>query len=176
MINYLNDFNRGMTINDYKELLEDQLSVYELHFKKAVVADTLNLPDDLKILIITEPWCGDSTAILPVLQKLFMKSNIEIRILRRDENPDLIDSFLTNGGRAIPIVVVLDKKGNYLGHCGPRPSEARAIFDMHRTAIKNGDIEKSDVIRKIRTFYAKDKGSAILNSFLRTLNNALSDE
>ena len=175
-MNYSSDFNRGMTIDAYKELLGDQEPVHNLHYNKATVNEEFNLPDDLKILIITEPWCGDSTAILPVLQKLFEKTNVEVRILRRDDNPDLIDKFLTNGGRAIPIVIILDRDGNYLGHCGPRPSEARQIFDAHREAIKNGEMEKSEVIRKIRTFYSKDHGAAILNSFLQMLNNAISNE
>ena len=68
-------------------------------------------------------------------------------------------------------MIILDRDGNYLGHCGPRPSEARQIFDAHREAIKNGEMEKSEVIRKIRTFYSKDHGAAILNSFLQMLNN-----
>ena len=92
-MNYSSDFNRGMTIDAYKELLGDQEPVHNLHYNKATVNEELNLPDDLKILIITEPWCGDSTAILPVLQKLFEKTNVEVRILRRDDNPDLIDKF-----------------------------------------------------------------------------------
>ncbi|MEJ2542748.1 MAG: thioredoxin family protein [Calditrichaceae bacterium] len=175
-MNYLNDFNRGMKIDEYKNLLGDQKAVYNLHYKKADVIKEVDLPDDLKILVVTEPWCGDSTAILPVIQKLFEMTNVKIRILRRDDNPDLIGKFLTNGGRAIPIVIILDTEGNYLGHCGPRPSEARKIFDNHRESIKKGEIEKSDVIRKIRTFYGKDRGNAILKSFLRMLNNAVSNE
>lgn len=173
-MNYLSDFNKGITIDAYKQLLGNQETVHNLHYKKTAIKEELKLPDDLKILIITEPWCGDSTAILPVLQKLFEKTNVEIRILRRDDNPNLIDKFLTNGSRAIPIVIILNKDGNYLGHCGPRPSEAREIFNTHREAIKKGEIEKSAVIRKIRTFYAKDRGNAILKSFLRILNKAIS--
>ena len=172
-MNYLNEFNRGMTIEEYKQLLGDQLVVHDLHYKKVQIKDAKNIPDDLVILVLTEPWCGDSTAILPVIQKLFEKTNIKIRILRRDDNPELMDRFLTNGGRAIPIILILNKDGSYLGRFGPRPQQASDIYEAHRDAIERGEIEKSEVIRKIRTFYAKDRGQAILNDFNQVLNQIL---
>ena len=172
-MNYLSEFNKGVDINEYKQLLGDQLAVHDLHYKKVVIADDLNLPDNLKILVLTEPWCGDSTAILPVLQKLFEKSNVKIRILRRDDNLELMNQFLTIGGRAIPIILILDKDGNYLSRFGPRPVEAGKIFDAYRDAIQKGKIEKSEVMRKIRTFYSKDRGKAILDDFIQVLNESI---
>lgn len=173
-MNYLNEFNRGMNIEEYKRLLSDQLTVHDLHYKKVKVEDNVNISDNFKILVITEPWCGDSTAILPVIQKFFENTNIKIRILRRDDNLELIDQFLTNNGRAIPMILILDTAGNYLGKFGPRPTMAQNIFDTHRDAIKKGEIDKSEVIRKIRTFYAKDRGKAILTDFTRIFNESVS--
>ena len=168
--NFLNDFNRAACIEEYKISLGDQKKLYDLHYKKVDIESWPNPLDDLKLLIITEPWCGDSTAIIPVLQKLFEDSNVKIRILRRDTNPGLMDRFLTNGGRAIPVVIILDEDGNYLGRFGPRPEKARQIFEDHREDIINGEIEKQEVTRKIRTFYAKDKGRAILSDFYQVIN------
>ena len=169
-VNFLDDFNRAMSLSEYMSILDDQRSLYDLHYKKADTGNWPEPPDNLKLLIITEPWCGDSTAIVPVLYKLFKKYETKIRILRRDANPELIDQFLTNGGRAIPIIILLDKDGNYQGRFGPRPAESRQIFENHRQAIKNGEIQKSEVIRKIRTFYSKDRGKAILKDFFSVLN------
>lgn len=173
-MNYLSDFNRGMTIDKYKLLLGDQRAVHDLHYNKAVIYNKLNIPDDLKILVITEHWCGDSAAILPVIQKLFEKRNAKIRILRRDDNLELINQFQTNDNHAIPIILILDKNGNFLNRFGPRPAEACKIFDTHREAIHKGEIEKSEVTRKIRTFYSKDRGKAILSDFIRVLNDSIS--
>jgi thiol-disulfide isomerase/thioredoxin len=172
-LNYLSDFNRGMTIDEYKPLLGDQQAVHDLHYKKTLIDHTLSLPDNLKILVLTEPWCGDSTAILPVLQKLFEKGNVKIRILSRDDNPELMDQFLTYGSRAIPFILILDKDGNYLDRFGPRPAEAQKIFDAHREAIQRGEIEKFEVIHKIRTFYSKNRGKAIMSDFVRILNKSV---
>ncbi len=173
-MNYLHDFNRGMTVGNYTLLLRDQRAVHDLHYKKAVIYHKLNIPDDLKLLVITEPWCGDSTAILPVIKKFFEKRNVKIRILRRDDNLDLIDQFLTNGNRAIPIILILDRDGNFLNRYGPRPAEAQKIFDTHREAIQKGEIEKSEVTRKIRAFYSRNRGKAILDDFTRVINDSIS--
>lgn len=173
-MNLLNEFERGLTIESYKKLLNDQLRVHNLHYDRAQIdSDALSGIPPLKILVITEPWCGDSTAILPVIQKLFEDHDTEIRVLLRDQNPELIDRFLTNGARAIPILLILDAKGNFLAKYGPRPETAQAIFEAHRDDINSGKIEKSKVIRKIRTFYSKDRGKTILNSFLNSLGQTI---
>ena len=69
-----------------------------------------------------------------------------------------MDKFLTKGSRAIPIFLFLDNKGDYIFHWGPRPVRAQNIFEQHRVQLQNGEIEKSEIILKIRKYYAKDKG------------------
>jgi len=56
--------------------------------------------------------------------------------------------FLTNGGKAIPIVIVMDEQGNYQFNLGPRPKAAQNIFKKHRSLSEQGKIEKSEVIKK----------------------------
>ncbi len=100
---FINDFNRAMEVSEYKKLLGDQESVHDLHYKKAELPEIIKLLKPLKMLVITEPWCGDSTAILPVILKFFESQPVKIRIALRDKNPELMEQFLTKGGRAIPI-------------------------------------------------------------------------
>ena len=52
---------------------------------------------------------------------------LEVRVLLRDDNVDVMDLFLTNGGRSIPKTVLLDADMNVLGTWGPRPEEAMAL-------------------------------------------------
>ena len=62
-------------------------------------------------MVISEGWCGDAAQILPVINKMALVSNkIEFRIVLRDENPALMDAFLTNGGKAIPKVIMIDNE------------------------------------------------------------------
>src|SRR6476619_7449375 len=62
-------------------------------------------------LVLTEGWCGDAAQIAPVFDKIAqLNSNIELKFLLRDENPELMDWYLTNGkSRSIPKLIVLDE-------------------------------------------------------------------
>lgn len=171
-MNLIDYFNKGMTFEEYKELLDDQKAVFELHYKKAQTDNRLSKIPQLKIVVLTKPPCGDSTAIIPVIQKLFEDQQAEIRFLERDEHPDLMDQFLTNGTRSIPIVIVSNEVGEYMFHFGPRPKEAQEIYEQYRPDIEAGKIEKPEVTKKIRTFYSKNRGKAILDEFLFKLAEA----
>ena len=171
-MNLMEYFNKGMTFEEYKELLDDQKDVFELHYKKAQTDGLLKEIKPLKIVVLTKPPCGDSTAVIPVIQKLFTDQPVEIRFLERDEHLDLMDQFLTNGTRSIPIMIVLDERGEYLFHFGPRPKEAQEIYEQYRSDIEAGKIEKPEVTKKIRPFYAKNRGKAILDEFLVKLAKA----
>lgn len=176
MMNLSADSDRAIPLQEYKKMLGDQADLYALHFKKALEEDLPYDVSGLKILVITEPWCSDSTAVLPVIEKLFRKNNVEIRILLRDQNPELMDQFLTNGGRSIPVFLFLDGQGQFVMRFGPRPAAAQAIFENHREDIKAGRIERSEVSRKIRNFYARDRGQAIISEVIAGLKNVLEQE
>ncbi|MCK4246628.1 thioredoxin family protein, partial [Candidatus Bipolaricaulota bacterium] len=122
-------FEKGLTPEEYTGLLGEQRALHELHFRRSRPSEEdlvkVSLTGPQRVLVITEPWCGDSLAILPVVIKLFQEAgNGEIRIVLRDQNPELIDRYLTHGGRAIPIVVFLDENFEERFHWGPRPAQA----------------------------------------------------
>ena len=62
------------------------------------------------LLVLSEDWCGDAVNIVPIVAKLADGvSNMDLRILARDENLDIMDAHLTDGkSRSIPIVIVLN--------------------------------------------------------------------
>ena len=160
-------FDIGLTVDAYTQLLnDDQTDLHKLYERRADIDSThveaIKAAGTNNILVITEPWCGDSLAIFPVIANLFTRAGYEIRIIRRDEHTDLIDRFLTNGGRAIPIVIVLDEEFNERFHWGPRPEQAQSIVIEHKAAIEAGEIDKAEVHKKIRGFYARDHGKAVV--------------
>lgn len=67
------------------------------------------------ILVITEDWCGDAMINNAILRKIAEAADLDVRAVLRDENLDLIDRYLTNGGRAIPIYIFLSEEGEVLG-------------------------------------------------------------
>ncbi|MCK5246545.1 thioredoxin family protein [Candidatus Bipolaricaulota bacterium] len=165
-------FDIGLTVNAYTQLLdEDQTDLHKLYERRAEIDKTaveaVQTAGPHNILVVTEPWCGDSLAIFPVVAKLFAEAGGDIRVVRRDEQPDLIDRYLTNGGRAIPIVIVLDKEFNERFHWGPRPAPAQAIVAEHKAAVAAGEIDKAEVHKKVRAFYARDHGKTVVSELVK---------
>ena len=165
-------FNIGLTVDAYTQLLnEDQMDLHKLCECRAemdkTAVEAVRAAGSHNILVITEPWCGDSLAIFPVVAKLFTEAGCEIRVIRRDEHTDLIDQYLTDGGRAIPIVIVLDEGFNERFHWGPRPEQAQSIVTEHKAAIAAGEIDKADIHKKVRELYARDHGKAVVSELVK---------
>ena len=110
-------------------------------------------------LVITEGWCGDAAQNIPVIEKLAkMNPGIETRYILRDENPDLMDRFLTNGARSIPKLISIDRKsGKILGTWGPRPKAAQDRF----IELRSQGIEKSAITEEIQRWYLADRGRSL---------------
>ena len=108
-------------------------------------------------LVISEGWCGDAAQLLPIINKMAIDSGkIELKIVLRDENEDLMNLFLTNKGKAIPIVIVIDKEtGNVLGHWGPRPKAAADLIKNYKKEFGTiNETAKTD----LQLWYLHDKG------------------
>lgn len=158
-------------------MLGENRVIHELHYKKFELPAEISRADYLykpyQILVITEPWCGDSLALIPIIRKLYEAAkNWQFGILLRDENPEIMDQFLTNRARAIPIFLFLDQDFDLILKWGPRPKSTQQIYEEHREQIERGDIKKEDVIRKIRTFYSKDRGTTAIIELHQILINA----
>jgi len=115
-----------------------------------------------RLLVIAEEWCGDASSTVPLVAKLVDQvPGLELRILRRDESPEVMDRYLTNGSRSIPIVIALDEDFRELGHWGPRPRELQAWVMANR-----GTIPKAELYPKVRQWYARDRGESTLREVL----------
>jgi len=111
-------------------------------------------------LVITEPWCGDAAQSLPFFNKLASSSeNIELKIVLRDENPELMDSFLTYGSRSIPKLIILDKYLEVVNHWGPRSKAATKVVDDY--VQKHARIDEQ-LKTDLQLWYNKNKGEAII--------------
>lgn len=131
-----------------------------------------SLPTKYKLLVISEGWCGDAAQIVPVLHKIAETAGsdkLELHVVLRDKNLPLIDAHLTNGGRAIPVLLILDSDGNVvLPKWGPRP---QILQELIKTWKQEG-IEMPELGEKLHGWYAKDKTQstqAELNDYLKQL-------
>jgi hypothetical protein len=106
-------------------------------------------------MVLTEPWCGDSAQCLPCLAVLADGlPNVDLRVLQRDDNLDIMDQFLTDGKRSIPMLVAFDPDGNELFRWGPRPAAAQRVVDA---ALAEG-LDKPERLERLHLWYGRDRG------------------
>jgi thioredoxin-like negative regulator of GroEL len=115
-----------------------------------------------KLLVIAEDWCGDASNTVPIVAKLAEQApGLQLRIIQRDTYPEVMDQYLTNGARSIPIVIALDENFEEVGHWGPRPSQLQSWVMANRATTP-----KSELYPKIRQWYARDRGETTLREVL----------
>ena len=118
-------------------------------------------------LVITEGWCGDAAQNLPVINKLAEENdNIQLKVVLRDENVELMDNFLTNGGRAIPKLIALDNDNEVLGTWGPRPDVATKMVADYKAA--NGSLD-AEFKKDLQVWYNKNKGENVQENLVALL-------
>ncbi|AFD05562.1 thioredoxin family protein [Solitalea canadensis] len=119
-------------------------------------------------LILTEGWCGDAAQNIPVISKIAeLNPAIQLRVILRDQHLDLMDQYLTNGGRSIPKLIRIDAETfEVVGTWGPRP----AILQERVLQMKNElGLGKEEMALEIHLWYAKNKGQALEEEFMSML-------
>lgn len=134
---------------------------YKVNENLAKVVEEIDKPQ--LWMILTELWCGDSAQNIPYIAQIAKQNPlIDLRILLRDENPDIMDRYLTNGTRGIPKIVAFDVDGNEIFQWGPRPKEAQELV----LKAKQEGKPKKEFIELLHKWYAFNKGKNIEEEFL----------
>ncbi len=149
---------------NYTQLNDKRMRRWDktLKIPEAVEQKVRQLNRKVTWLVLTESWCGDASPSIPVMNKLAMLSpNLELKIILRDEHPDLMNLFLTNGTRSIPKLIDLDPQNTkVLGEWGPRSSAATEMVNTFKA--EHGKLT-SEFKQDLQLFYNKDRGKDILN-------------
>lgn len=116
-------------------------------------------------LVISEGWCGDAAQLLPIFNKMAdLSENIDLKIVFRDENEALMNLFLTNGGKSIPKLIILEKDTlNVIADWGPRPSGATKLMKDYKEQF--GVIDET-IKTELQMWYLHDKGISTQNEIL----------
>ena len=182
----------GMTYEEYKKLFADEIEnpqdldennnydIKKLNFARSTRVEKQFVPSDKltgavdKIskqqlwLVLTESWCGDSAQNLPVLAKISrLSKNVELRILLRDSNLEIMDKYLTNGTRSIPKLVAFDEEGKELFRWGARPAASQKLINE----LKEKGLQKNEWLLELHKWYANNRGKEIEKELLGLLNN-----
>lgn len=174
-------FSEGRTTNDnntpgylkYTELNIQRSSRWD---KRALIHEDLkkvlsSFSRRMTWLVLSEGWCGDAAQVLPFLAKMAdLSPNIDLKIILRDEHPEIMDDFLTDGiNRAIPKLIALDTESlEVLGTWGPRPTR---IHQEYVKKLRDPDYPNEQAQKDLHLWYARNKGEALQAEFLGFLND-----
>jgi hypothetical protein len=157
-------------LTHYSELNETRMNRLEktIHVAVENIQKLKNLERDYIWLVISEGWCGDAAQIIPVVYKMAQYSEkIDLKMVFRDENDELMNLFLTNGTKSIPKLIILDKNTlEVLGDFGPRPQEAKQLMLDYKA--RHGSIDEK-AKTDLQLWYLHDKSWSTQNEIMNTM-------
>jgi hypothetical protein len=162
--------NQSEEITNYSNLNDRRMKRLD---KTIIIADETTssiqkIKEKQTWLVLTEGWCGDAAQNLPIINKMAtLNENIELKLVLRDENLELMDLFLTNNGRAIPKLIILDSEKNLLNTWGPRPKMATKMVADYKA--KHGVID-AQLKQDLQVWYNKDKGKSMQEDLLKLIS------
>lgn len=111
-------------------------------------------------VVFTEAWCGEAAQTIPVLHKITETSgNLELKLLLRDEFPDITRHYMTRENYSIPMMLCLHAHTlEEIGIWGPRPAPAEKFI----SEFKSNPIDTiEEFVQKIHAWYNQDKGKTL---------------
>jgi len=127
-----------------------------------------NFKGDITWLVLTESWCGDAAHVVPAINKIAdLSDNIDLKLVFRDENEELMNQFLTNGSKSIPKLIMVDNLSDeVINTFGPRPSKATQLVNDFKA--KHGTLTP-EFKEELQHWYNTDKGQNTINDLLNLL-------
>jgi len=157
-------FEQGMTFQQYLDQMGTNKETFtkflsEIKIRPEDKEALAKLGKKLKLMVITEDWCGDALYNVPVLAKLVEGNpNIETRVFLRDKNADLMDQYLNQGMyRSIPVFAFFDENMNEVARLLERPSKITDQLEKKmlevRRSMRSENLEqwRQDVVGEVRS-------------------------
>ncbi|OCB76251.1 thioredoxin family protein [Flavobacterium piscis] len=157
------------SLTNYSKLNDARMNRLDKTIKLTdeVISKLENLDHRYIWLVISEGWCGDAAQILPIINKMALASNkkIDLRIVLRDENEELMSQYLTNGGKAIPKVIVICKEAGIVrANWGPRPKAASELMANYK---KEFGVIDEKIKTDLQLWYLADKGISVQEELMQ---------
>lgn len=140
---------------------------------------TLVVPEEVKTtlgnlnkkyiwLVLAEGWCGDAAQLLPIMHKMDeVVAAIDLRIVFRDENDPLMQEFLTNGGRSIPKLIIVNADNHeVLAAWGPRPEGATRLIKEFKAKF---GVVNEEAKTELQKWYLHDKGLSTMEEITKIM-------
>lgn len=138
-----------------------------------VVAAIQSITEPTAWTVISEGWCGDAAQNLPAINKMAeLNPAITLRIVLRDQQPELMNEYLTNGAQAIPKLIQV-QNNKVTGTWGPRPSIATQMVQEYKA--KHGSVD-AEFKKELQIWYNKNKNENLFEDFMNLAHSSSSVE
>lgn len=167
--------NQSEAYLDYTRMCLQRMKRWDKTAKVSLEMEGLirSIPEVQIWLVITEAWCGDGSQSIPYLAKLTeLNPLIDLKIIMRDEYPEIMDAYLTNGARSIPKLIAFTKDLKVeLFTWGPKPEY---LINRHK-AYKHDSQGKSykDFLEEIHLWYARNKNQDLETELFPLIQSTL---
>lgn len=164
--------NQTEALTNYTQLNDRRMKRWDktLKFSEEAIEQISEFDTQTTWLVLTESWCGDASPSLPVMHKIAkLNPNITLKIILRDENVDLMNRFLTNGGMSIPKLIAFDTHTQEVtADWGPRSSAATKLVEDYKT--EHGTLT-AEFKQDLQVWYNKDKGQSVRADLIALLHS-----
>lgn len=157
-------------LTHYSQLNETRMKRLDktIVITEAVAAQLKSIKQNYLFVIISEGWCGDATQILPIINKMVnLAPTIDLKIVLRDDNEPLMNLFLTNNAKSIPILICINSDTNeVVNSWGPRPKPAVELVENYK---KEHGVIDATLKTNLQKWYHDDKGLSVQKEILQLL-------
>jgi hypothetical protein len=122
-------YNNGMSWSEFVQgagrNAERMRRLYDAFDFDEETAVFFNGRTPLQVLAIVEDWCPDVALNVAMLAKIAEEvPGMELSLVRRDENAELMDAYLSDGRRRVPTIIFMDMTFRELGRWSGRSKSA----------------------------------------------------
>jgi len=183
--NLSHKFGKGLSPQEFIDAMTKNQSEFQANYdhfawpseEDREFFESLNHRDDLRVLILAADWCGDVVRNIPVVFRALEISGVPTEVLIMENHPEVMDEFLTMGGRSVPVVIFADTGGHVLGQWGPRPQHVQEVmveFKRNNPDREAADYQEKMAVARQEMLKRYGEGSESHPAILRELRELIS--
>src|SRR5687767_1010461 len=137
-------FSQGMTYDEYKAQMTRNKEKFEENERTVQLAaadvEAIRKGPKTNVLVLTEDWCGDALANVPILGRLATETGrFDLRVFLRDQHDDLMAQYMNGEFKSIPVFAFFDDSFREIGRWIERPASVTERRKKRRAEVFASD-------------------------------------
>ncbi len=158
-------FTQGLTKEAYIERLDKHKDAFQHVFRtfsiKEEDKELFKKTKNLRAIVLASENCGHCMMDIPIFLHIAAEAEIDTRFLIREDNLELMDQYLTNGKRYVPMFIFIDEQGKEVAKWGPWAPEVLEFTNKLKAELPSKDSEGFEeafqsFVQKVSTTFRSD--------------------